>query len=65
LKILSIEDAKSLKFLKQLLHRSRKIDFIEQFNEKLLVKQEDENFQILVYGVVYGYNFIFLTVIFW
>jgi hypothetical protein len=47
LKILSIEDGKPLKFFKHLLHRNKKIDFIEQFNEKLLVKQEDENFQIL------------------
>jgi len=47
LKILSIEDGKQLKFFKHLLHRNKKIDFIEQFNEKLLVKQEDENFQIL------------------
>eukprot|EP00894_Picocystis_sp_ML_P002860 jgi/Pico_ML_1/53377/g3936.t2 len=27
--------------------RNKKIDFIEQFNEKLLVKQENENLQIL------------------
>ncbi|WVZ90278.1 hypothetical protein U9M48_036589 [Paspalum notatum var. saurae] len=47
LKILSIEDGRPLKFFKHLLHRNKKIDFIEQFNEKLLVKQEDENFQIL------------------
>ena len=47
LKIISIEDGKPLKFFKHLLHRNKKIDFIEQFNEKLLVKQEDENFQIL------------------
>uniref|UniRef100_A0A453K3R5 Uncharacterized protein n=1 Tax=Aegilops tauschii subsp. strangulata TaxID=200361 RepID=A0A453K3R5_AEGTS len=47
LKILSIEDGKPLKLFKHLLHRGKKIDFIEQFNEKLLVKQEDENLQIL------------------
>jgi hypothetical protein len=29
------------------LHRNKKVDFIEQFNEKLLVKQENENLQIL------------------
>jgi len=46
LKILSIEDGKQLKSFKHLLHRNKKIDFIEQFNEKLLVKQENENFQI-------------------
>ena len=27
--------------------RNKKVDFIEQFNEKLLVKQENENLQIL------------------
>ncbi|KAM3255155.1 hypothetical protein ACQJBY_048516 [Aegilops geniculata] len=47
LKILSIEDGKPLKLFKHLLHRGKKIDFIEQFNENLLVKQEDENLQIL------------------
>jgi hypothetical protein len=47
LKILSIEDGKPLKSFRHLLHRNKKVDFIEQFNEKLLVKQEDENFQIL------------------
>jgi len=30
-----------------LLHRNRKVDFIEQFNEKLLVKQDKENLQII------------------
>ncbi|EOY03187.1 Transducin/WD40 repeat-like superfamily protein isoform 2, partial [Theobroma cacao] len=47
LKILSIEDGKVLKTFKHLLHRNKKVDFIEQFNEKLLVKQENENLQIL------------------
>ncbi|GKV02889.1 hypothetical protein SLEP1_g15270 [Rubroshorea leprosula] len=47
LKILSIEDGKVLKTFKHLLHRNKKVDFIEQFNEKLLVKQEHENLQIL------------------
>ncbi|BAT17233.1 uncharacterized protein [Oryza sativa Japonica Group] len=47
LKILSIEDGRPLKSFTHLLHRNKKIDFIEQFNEKLLVKQEDENLQIL------------------
>ncbi|KAG6471793.1 hypothetical protein ZIOFF_069239 [Zingiber officinale] len=46
LKILSIEDGTVLKSFKHLLHRSKKVDFIEQFNEKLLVKQENENLQI-------------------
>lgn len=47
LKILSIEDGTVLKAFKHLLHRNKKVDVIEQFNEKLLVKQENENLQIL------------------
>ncbi|CAH1430738.1 unnamed protein product [Lactuca virosa] len=47
LKILSIEDGTVLKCFNHLLHRNKKVDFIEQFNEKLLVKQENENLQIL------------------
>jgi hypothetical protein len=47
LKILSIEDGTILKDFHHLLHRNKKVDFIEQFNEKLLVKQENENLQIL------------------
>ncbi|XP_020083064.1 uncharacterized protein LOC109706559 isoform X1 [Ananas comosus] len=47
LTILSIEDGTVLKSFNHLLHRNKKIDFIEQFNEKLLVKQENENLQIL------------------
>ena len=47
LQILSIEDGTVLKSFNHLLHRNKKIDFIEQFNEKLLVKQENENLQIL------------------
>ncbi|XP_042470150.1 uncharacterized protein LOC122052611 isoform X2 [Zingiber officinale] len=47
LTILSIEDGKVLKSFNHLLHRNKKVDFIEQFNEKLLVKQENENLQIL------------------
>lgn len=47
LKILSIEDGTVLKDFWHLLHRNKKVDFIEQFNEKLLVKQENENLQIL------------------
>ncbi|KAG4937062.1 hypothetical protein JHK85_051981 [Glycine max] len=46
LKIISIEDGTVLKVFNHLLHRN-KVDFIEQFNEKLLVKQENENLQIL------------------
>lgn len=47
LKILCIEDGTVLKSFNHLLHRNKKVDFIEQFNEKLLVKQENENLQIL------------------
>ncbi|NP_001343932.1 uncharacterized protein LOC100382016 [Zea mays] len=47
LTILSIEDGTPLKTFNQLLHRNRKVDFIEQFNEKLLVKQDKENLQII------------------
>eukprot|EP00258_Populus_trichocarpa_P023685 XP_024439704.1 uncharacterized protein LOC18109037 isoform X2 [Populus trichocarpa] len=47
LEILSIEDGTVLKSFNHLLHRNKKVDFIEQFNEKLLVKQENENLQIL------------------
>ncbi|KAJ0978271.1 hypothetical protein J5N97_013745 [Dioscorea zingiberensis] len=47
LKILSIEDGTVLKSFNHLLHYNKKVDFIEQFNEKLLVKQENENLQIL------------------
>mmetsp|Transcript_32042 Transcript_32042/g.102041 ORF Transcript_32042/g.102041 Transcript_32042/m.102041 type:complete len:217 (-) Transcript_32042:127-777(-) len=47
LKILSIDDGRVLKSFNHLLHRNKKVDFIEQFNEKLLVKQEDQNLQIL------------------
>lgn len=58
LDILSIEDGKRLKSFKHLLHRNKKVDFIEQFNEKLLIKQEGENLQILdvsfFLGIDYG-----------
>jgi hypothetical protein len=47
LKLIDIETGKELKSFKQLLKRNRKIDFIEQFNEKLLIKQESEDLQIL------------------
>ncbi|GLJ10663.1 hypothetical protein SUGI_0132640 [Cryptomeria japonica] len=47
LKISNIEDGTVLKSFNHLLHRNKKVDFIEQFNEKLLVKQENENLQIL------------------
>ena len=47
LRIVSIEDGKTLKAFNHLLTRSKKVDFIEQFNEKLLVKQEGENLHIV------------------
>ncbi|KAM0952480.1 putative transcription factor WD40-like family [Dioscorea sansibarensis] len=51
LKILNVEDGTVLKSFNHLLHRNKKVDFIEQFNEKLLVKQDNENLQILDDGV--------------
>jgi hypothetical protein len=57
LMIVSIEDGKPLKTFTQLLHRNRKVDFIEQFNEKLLVKQDKENLQIID---VCCYYFVYL-----
>lgn len=47
LKILSIEDGSVLKSFNHIIHRNKKVDFIELFNEKLLLKQENENLQIL------------------
>ncbi|KAA8495097.1 hypothetical protein FVE85_3338 [Porphyridium purpureum] len=47
LQIVDIETGEVLKDFHHLLKRSRKIDFMEQFNEKLLVKQENENLQII------------------
>ncbi|XP_031103494.1 uncharacterized protein LOC116007057 isoform X3 [Ipomoea triloba] len=47
LKILSIDDGTILKDFNHLLHRNQKVEFIEQFNEKLLIKQENENLQII------------------
>jgi phage tail sheath gpL-like len=61
LEILSIEDGTVLKSFNHLLHRNKKVDFIEQFNEKLLVKQENENLQILdarITVVIFKYFFI-------
>ena len=65
LKILSIEDGTVLKTFKHLLHRNKKVDFIEQFNEKLLVKQENENLQILdvsiFISILQSYSFVKAT----
>ena len=56
LKIISIEDGTVLKVFNHLLHRN-KVDFIEQFNEKLLVKQENENLQILDVSFIFPFSF--------
>eukprot|EP00172_Hildenbrandia_rubra_P004599 Plantae.Rhodophyta-Hildenbrandia_rubra.ctg9632.p1 GENE.Plantae.Rhodophyta-Hildenbrandia_rubra.ctg9632~~Plantae.Rhodophyta-Hildenbrandia_rubra.ctg9632.p1 ORF type:complete len:522 (-),score=72.47 Plantae.Rhodophyta-Hildenbrandia_rubra.ctg9632:249-1814(-) len=46
LRIIEIETGCVLKDFNFLLHRNRNIQFVELFNEKLLVKQENENLQI-------------------
>ncbi|CAN6705473.1 unnamed protein product [Malus baccata var. baccata] len=61
LKILSIEDGTVLKSFNHLLHRNKKVDFVEQFNETLLVKQENENLQILDAFIFLYENQLFLT----
>jgi hypothetical protein len=47
LRIVDIESGVTVKDFLHLLHRNRKIDLIELFDEKLLVKQEHENLQIV------------------
>lgn len=47
LKILSIETGEVLKTFSQMVHRSKRVEFVEQFNEKLLIKQESENLKIV------------------
>jgi len=47
LKILSVETGEVLKTFSHKLSSGKGVDFIEQFNEKLLVKQEKENLQIV------------------
>ncbi|CAM8970727.1 unnamed protein product [Rhodiola kirilowii] len=47
LKMLSVEDGTVLKSFKLQLHCNKKVQLIEQFNEKLFVKQENEKLQIL------------------
>ena len=44
---MAVTGTQVLQSFKHQLHRSKKIDFIEQFNEKLLIKQENENLQII------------------
>lgn len=47
LRIVDIESGLTVKEFKHMLRRKRKIDLIELFDEKLLVKQENENLQIV------------------
>jgi len=47
LKILAIGSGETLKEFNHPIKPEKKIDFIEQFNEKLLVKQENENLEIV------------------
>lgn len=47
IRLLNIDNGKKLKEINHLLNRKKKVDFIEQFHEKLLVKQEHENLQIV------------------
>uniref|UniRef100_A0A7S3PMT1 Transducin/WD40 repeat-like superfamily protein n=1 Tax=Aplanochytrium stocchinoi TaxID=215587 RepID=A0A7S3PMT1_9STRA len=47
LKILAIGSGETLKSFNHKIKPHKKIDFIEQFNEKLLVKQENENLEIV------------------
>lgn len=47
IRILDIENTKCLKESKVPLHRNKKIEFIEQFGDKLLIKQENETLHIM------------------
>lgn len=47
LQVMSIEDGRRLKSFSHHLAPAKKLEFIEQFNEKLLVKQEDADLQIV------------------
>lgn len=46
LRVINIENGELLKTVDYAMKRS-KVEFIEQFNEKVLIKQEQENLQIL------------------
>ncbi|XP_072953639.1 uncharacterized protein [Typha angustifolia] len=46
LTVMSVEDGEKMKSF-SLLIENRRLDFIEQFNEKLLIKQDDSNLKIL------------------
>ena len=45
--LLSTETGEVIKEFNQLIHRNRRTDLIEQFNEFLLLKQENSNLQII------------------
>ncbi len=47
LRLVCIHDGRPLKAFNQPLHRTKKLDLIEQFHEKLLIKQEHECLQIV------------------
>eukprot|EP00736_Rhodelphis_marinus_P004162 Rmarinus@m.4567 len=47
LRLLSMEDGSVLKDFHHILNRNKKVDFVEQFNDKLLIKQENENLHII------------------
>ena len=47
LSILGIETGQIIYNFNHPLHRSKHIDFIEQFNEKLLIKQANEDLRII------------------
>lgn len=47
LSLVDIHTGQQLRKWPHFLHRSKKIDFIEQFNETLLVKQEGESLQVV------------------
>jgi hypothetical protein len=47
LKVIDIETSRVILRFKHLLLRGRRVDLVEQFNEKLLIKQENEDLQII------------------
>lgn len=47
IRVINVETGELLKEIKHMMQRKRKVDFIEQFHDKLLVKREMENLQII------------------
>lgn len=47
LKVLDVEDGSVLQSFSHVLRRDRRVDFIEQYDHKLMIKQEKTNLQIL------------------